>query len=159
MQRMGAILVFDNDQSIADLLTDLLSDEGYAVRTTLDGAPARTSRPEQPPALIVLDLALPAPTVAAVRHYARSHYLPNVPVVITTTSPSRAAADTATSGDQALLKPFALDDLLVCVASYVHLPHRQTLPLLMIDPSNERPAQNGFHKRGAQCSHSSTSRL
>jgi DNA-binding response OmpR family regulator len=49
MQRMGAILVFDNDRSISDLLTEILSDEGYAVRTTLDGSSAPVGRSEQPP--------------------------------------------------------------------------------------------------------------
>ena len=72
MPRLGAILVYDNDRSILDLLTDILIDEGYAVRPILDDAPGRPARAAQRPALIVLDLALPERTVAAVRAYARS---------------------------------------------------------------------------------------
>jgi len=140
----GAILVFDNDRSILDLLTDILIDEGYAVRAILDGAPGRTARAEQPPALIVLDLALPARTVAAVRAYARGYDLADVPVVITTTSAALAAADRAAGGGESLLKPFDLDDLLACVAqrldeSFVLVGHRGEVGLQRADALLEHP--------------------
>jgi CheY-like chemotaxis protein len=72
MQRMGAILVFDNAAIIAELMATL-GGEGYTIRNTLDStlAPAISIAP--PPALIVLDLALPTQTVAAVHDYARSY--------------------------------------------------------------------------------------
>ena len=142
MQRMGAILVFDNDRSILELLIEILSDEGYTVRTTLPGMPDQVTSPMQPPALIVLDRALPSPTVAAVRDYARRHYPFKVPVVITTTNPS-STADIAQGGSAYLLKPFALDDLLTCVARYVRLPRDQTQPLLAAKRSNSRPLHAG----------------
>jgi two-component system OmpR family response regulator len=139
MPRMGAILVFDNDLSIAELISAILSDEGYVVRMTLDCMPAWAARAVQPPALIVLDLALPTQTVAIVRDYARRHYPFEVPIVITTTNSAIAAADTARDGDEYLLKPFALDDLLACVACYVQLPRDETQPLLTVKPQ-ERAA-------------------
>jgi len=142
MQRMGAILVFDNDRSILEILIEILSDEGYTVRTTLPSMPDRVASPMQPPALIVLDLALPTRTVAAVRDYARRHYPFKVPVVITTTNPS-ITADIAQEGSAYLLKPFALDDLLMCVARYVRLPRNQTQPLLAVKLSNGRPLHAG----------------
>ena len=142
MQRMGAILVLDNDPNIAELITAILSDEGYVVRTTLPGVPGQVTSTMQPPALIVLDLALPSLTVAAVRDYARRHYPFKVPVVITTTNPS-ITADIAQEGSAYLLKPFALDDLLMCVARYVPLPRDQTQPLLAVKLRNGRPLHAG----------------
>jgi DNA-binding response OmpR family regulator len=137
MQRMGTILVLDNDRSIAELISAILSDEGYVVRTTLDSHPPWGARAGQPPALIVLDLALPARTVATVRDYARRRFPFEVPVVITTTN-SSIATDTVRGGGTCLMKPFALDELLGCVAPYVRLPRDETQPLLAVKPQ-ERP--------------------
>jgi DNA-binding NtrC family response regulator len=139
MPRMGAILVFDNDRSTAELMSAILSDEGYVVRTTLDRMPAWAARTEQLPALIVLDLALPARIVATVRDYARRHFPFEAPIVITSTNPTIATAATARGGGDYLLKPFTLDDLLACVARYVQLPRDETQPLLAVEPQ-ERPA-------------------
>jgi DNA-binding NtrC family response regulator len=133
MLRMGAILVFENDYNIAELISAILSDEGYTVRTTLDSLPVWAARPEQLPALIVLDLALPPRTVTMVRDYARRRFPFEVPVVITTTNPAIAIADTRREGVEYLLKPFALEDLLACVARYVQLPCGETQPALAVE--------------------------
>ncbi len=139
MQRTGAIFVFDNDRSIRELLIEILSDAGYTVRTILDSPPFPTRRTEQPPALVVLDLALPARTVATVRAYARHHYPFEIPVLFATTNPVFGAADRARGGDAYLLKPFTLDELLVSVARYVQLPRGEPLPVPGVKP-RERPA-------------------
>jgi two-component system OmpR family response regulator len=134
MQRTGAILVFDNDRSILELLIESLSDEGYTVRTALDSPPAPSGRAEQPPALIVLDLALPAQTVAAVCAYARYHYPCEIPVLFATTNPVCRAADRAPGSDEYLLKPFSVDDLLLSVTRHVLLPRGRPLPLPGVKP-------------------------
>jgi CheY-like chemotaxis protein len=71
MQRVRTILVFDNDRTTAELISAILSDEGYTIRTTRDSLPVRAARTEQLPALIVLDLALSARTVTIACDYAR----------------------------------------------------------------------------------------
>ena len=141
MWRTGAILVFDNDRSIRELLIEILSDAGYTAQTTLDSPPYPTRRAEQPPALIVLDLALPDQTVTTVRAYARHRYPFEIPILFTTTNPACRMADRAHS-DEYLLKPFTLDDLLVPVARYVQLPRGEPLPLAGVKPG-ERPVTLG----------------
>ena len=103
MQRIGAILVFDNDRTNRELLIETLRDEGYTVRTTLDSPSTPTGRAEQPPALIVLDRALPAQTVATVRTYARHHYPFEIPVLFATTNPACGAPNRARGGDEYLI--------------------------------------------------------
>lgn len=57
MQCVGAILAFGNERSsIAELITAILGDGGYVVRTSLDSMPVRAASIAQPPALIVLDI-------------------------------------------------------------------------------------------------------
>lgn len=134
MQRMGAILILDNDHMITDLLSEILSDEGYVVHAPFHWASGHTSFPAQSPALILLDDALPAITVAAAQEYARS-YPARVPIVMTTTSHSIAPSITR-SCVECLVKPFEIDDLLVCVARYVRLPRSSLQRLFTADSSD-----------------------
>jgi CheY-like chemotaxis protein len=53
------ILVVDDDPSIRDLLSLVLQDEGYDVRTAADGPEALDVLGRCPPSLIVLDLMMP----------------------------------------------------------------------------------------------------
>jgi hypothetical protein len=62
MQRMGAIVVFDNECNIVDLMTEILSDMGSTVRTAFESTSAPTAGANLAPAL--LDLALSARTIA-----------------------------------------------------------------------------------------------
>jgi DNA-binding NtrC family response regulator len=91
MQRMGAILILDNDRAIVELIAEVLSDEGYLVRTSFDGSSSRTSIAAPPLALILLDSAMSAIGVATALEYGHSRPS-DVPVVLTTTSPSIAGA-------------------------------------------------------------------
>ena len=55
------ILVVDDDPMVREALFDLLTDEGFVVSVAVNGADAleRLSTGTVPPALIVLDLAMP----------------------------------------------------------------------------------------------------
>mgnify|MGYP001171009535 CR=1 FL=1 len=56
---MPAVLVVEDDVSLADMLALALEDEGFEVRTVHDGSSAVTRVHEDPPALVLLDVGLP----------------------------------------------------------------------------------------------------
>lgn len=55
------IVVVDNDEPFRDLLTDVLSDEGYHVVTSTAAAEALETIRQARPALVILDLRMEAP--------------------------------------------------------------------------------------------------
>ena len=55
----GKILVVDDEKEICTLISDILEDEGYAVKTAENGEHARTARAEFKPDLILLDIWMP----------------------------------------------------------------------------------------------------
>ena len=56
---MQHILIIEDDQAIAQLLTDILNDEGYTVHHAANGRDALTMLEQERPALILCDLMLP----------------------------------------------------------------------------------------------------
>ena len=56
------ILVVDDEPDVCDFLTTLLEDNGYAVRTALNGLEAMNRVKEERPDLILLDLQMPEET-------------------------------------------------------------------------------------------------
>ena len=146
MQRLGAILILDNERAIVQLIGETLSDEGYLVRTSFDCA----SSLAQSPALILLDSAMPARTVAEALEYTRSLSYP-VPVVITTTSPSIAATSLLRVCTECLMKPFEIDALISCVARYVRLPCNDFQRLRSADSSETALTLSGRHIRSRRC--------
>ena len=53
------ILVADDDPAVLDAVGAVLARDGYEIETALDGATALKSVLDQPPALLVLDVAMP----------------------------------------------------------------------------------------------------
>lgn len=53
------ILVAEDDRRIADLLRELLSDEGYNIRIARDGVEALAAIEQEPPDVIVSDIKMP----------------------------------------------------------------------------------------------------
>lgn len=53
------ILVAEDDRRIADLIGDLLSDEGYNIRIARDGVEALAAIEQEPPDVIVSDIKMP----------------------------------------------------------------------------------------------------
>ena len=54
----GYILVIDDDESICELIAEILSEEGYEVTTTRDPRRALSMIEQRPPVLILLDLSI-----------------------------------------------------------------------------------------------------
>ena len=123
MQTRGDILVVDNDQSIADLITEVLTDEGYSVRASLTVADARALIAEHRPDLVLLDLHMPGETGHTLVYDLNTDGLANISIVLMTAD-AEAAQELAIEGiDFWLLKPFDLDELIDCVAKYIRQNH------------------------------------
>ena len=113
----GHILIVEDEPQIADLLSDLLADEGYAAVVSVDGAAVETARAD-PPALILLDVMMPGmdgPEVC--RRLKADSRTTHVPIVfLTALLPQSVGARLGDCPHGGVLhKPFDLDELLAVV--------------------------------------------
>jgi two-component system, sensor histidine kinase and response regulator len=109
MTQRTAILIVDDEADIRDSLREWLEDEGYSVATAADGAEAlELLAGEQLPCVVVLDLLMPK--VSGTEVYRRMQgdpRLATIPVVVSTSDPSRAP-----SGVLIMKKPVSFKHLL-----------------------------------------------
>ena len=111
------VLIVDDEPEIRDSLEEFFVGEGYAVATAINGAEALTRlRDEHVPCVVILDLLMPILNGNEV--YARMQEDPrlaSVPVIVSTSDPSRAP-----SGTLIMKKPINLDRLLGAVQQFCH---------------------------------------
>ncbi len=115
------VLIVEDEAGIAEVLADLLGDEGYETAVSVDGA-ALGAVAEAPPALILLDVMMPGmdgPEVC--RRLKADPRTARVPVVFVTALPPETLA--ARLGDcpheGVLPKPFHLDEVLAVVRRHL----------------------------------------
>jgi CheY-like chemotaxis protein len=128
------IFVVDNDAPIADLVVEVLTDEGYVVLSALSGEEALTTIEAHEPALLLLDMRMPTMSGAEVIERLTTAGHTNLPIIVMTAAPKDAAPLLAHKDiDSVVIKPFAIDELLACVAQYVQSPHTETKrPVLLV---------------------------
>jgi CheY-like chemotaxis protein len=117
-ERAGArVLVVDDDPSILDTVTSILTSEGYPVMAASGGAQALSLLGSWHPTLILLDMRMPIMDGWAVARAMRESGS-RVPIVVMTAAESakRWADEIGAAGH--LAKPFGLDDLLTCVEQH-----------------------------------------
>ncbi|GAA0476710.1 response regulator transcription factor [Streptomyces sp. NPDC046215] len=107
------VLVVDDDPEVRAAVVDGLCVEGYAVRSAADGLEALSCVAADPPAAIVLDLAMPVLDGLAVCRRLRG-LGDRTPVLVLTARDAVAdrVAGLDAGADDYLVKPFALDELL-----------------------------------------------
>lgn len=77
------ILVVDDEEDIVEFLTELLEDNGYAVRSAHDGLEAMRRVEERTPDLILLDLQMPEETGTGMyRKLQHRKEFKNIPVIV-----------------------------------------------------------------------------
>ena len=114
---MRQILVVDDEIGIRELLSEILSDEGYDVQLAENAGAARAFRSQARPDLVLLDIWMPdTDGVSLLKEWAASGML-NMPVIMMS---GHATIDTAVDavriGAQAFLeKPITLQKLLKAV--------------------------------------------
>jgi CheY-like chemotaxis protein len=110
MTPSNTIVVVDDEEAICETLKDVLEEEGYEVELASDGvdALALLRRLSVAPRMIILDLLMPRMDGNAVFSTIKADpALADIPVVISTSDPSRAP-----SGVLIMKKPVDLDVLL-----------------------------------------------
>jgi CheY-like chemotaxis protein len=105
------VLVVDDDVRTARLLARLLSEDGFEVEVSSDGATAiaRLSR-EPMPDVLVTDLRMPHADGLSVARYARS-LSPTIPVFIVTGYPELASSHELSPVARVFAKPLAYPEL------------------------------------------------
>jgi DNA-binding NtrC family response regulator len=111
------ILVVDDEVGIRELLSEILSDEGYRVRLAANAMEARLLRQEERPDLVLLDIWMPQMDgITLLREWGSAGQL-NMPVIMMS---GHASVDTAVEATRIgafdfLEKPIALPKLLATV--------------------------------------------
>lgn len=117
----GHVLVVDDEVGIRELLSEILTEEGYDVHTAEDAASARAYRAQQRPDLVLLDIWMPdTDGVTLLKEWAASGQL-TMPVVMMS---GHATIDTAVEATKMgavdfLEKPIALAKLLATVTKAI----------------------------------------
>jgi two-component system, OmpR family, response regulator len=112
------VLVVDDEQNIAELLSMALRYEGWQTSVALSGTKAVATAKEVRPDAVVLDMMLPDVDGMEVLRRVRVH-LPDVPVLFLTARDAvedRVAGLTA-GGDDYVTKPFSLEEVVARLRS------------------------------------------
>lgn len=118
---MPYILVVDDEVGIRELLSEILTDEGYTVRVAENASAAREVRNEMRPDLVLLDIWMPdMDGISLLKEWRHNGQL-NMPVVVMS---GHATIDTAVEGTRIgavdfLEKPIALQKLLSTVKNAI----------------------------------------
>jgi len=145
---VAELLIVDDDSAIRRMLERTLVAEGYRVRAVGDGGAALAAVERSLPDLLVLDVAMPGLDGLAVAERLRSKGL-SLPSLFLTArdAVSDRVAGFEAGGDDYLVKPFAVAELLVRVRALRRrgrelgreLAHRD----LRLDPAARRAVRGG----------------
>jgi DNA-binding response OmpR family regulator len=118
MQVSNDILIVDDEAPIAQLLADVLQEEGYSIRVARDGASALLEIIKRPPGLVLLDVAMPVMLGSDLLIYLRRHGFGDLPIIIMTAglSPLLYLTQGAT---EVLPKPFDVNVVVEKVVQYL----------------------------------------
>jgi CheY-like chemotaxis protein len=111
------VLVVDDDTSILDTVSSILSGEGYDVVGAATGEEALAAVARKQPVLILLDMRMPVMDGWAVARALREQGI-KVPIVVMTAAESAKRWADEVGAEGYLAKPFGLDDLLATVERF-----------------------------------------
>ena len=111
------VLVVDDDTSILDTVSAILSGEGYDVVSAASGQEALEAVARKRPVVILLDMRMPVMDGWAVARALRSQGI-SVPIVVMTAAESAKRWADEVGAEGYLAKPFGLDDLLTTVQRF-----------------------------------------
>lgn len=129
------ILLVEDDPSLRHIMDEVLSAQGYDVRTAPDAAQALEVLQRESVDLVITDLRMPGMGGEALLAQVRTAF-PDIPVIGITAfgSPEGAAALTRAGAADYLTKPFRTPALLAAIAR-------------VLDDTRERREQAGAHRR------------
>lgn len=110
------VLVIEDDRLLWALVSDVLSDEGFDVRTAANGQEALDVLDCWIPDVILLDLMMPVMNGPAFRAAQRNHpTAAEIPVIVMSAAANLDSETSALEPAGVLGKPFDLDDLIASV--------------------------------------------
>jgi len=146
---MAEILIIDDEIGIRELLSEILTDEGYAVRMAENAAEARKARLAHAPDLVLLDIWMPdTDGVSLLKEWVVSGQL-TMPVVMMS---GHGTIDTAVEATRIgavdfLEKPIALQKLLATVRKALKHDHIGKRPPPTLDALANAPMFRDLKKR------------
>jgi CheY-like chemotaxis protein len=128
-RKRRSVLLVDDDEDIRNLVTLLLGDAGYEVRTAADGLAASEALSDWRPDVILLDLMMPVMDGRAfLAHRRTAPELLGIPVIVMTAS-RNSEGDAEESGVAATVaKPFDIRSLLAAVSAHTASGRPMTVP-------------------------------
>jgi len=111
------VLVVDDDTSILDTVSAILSGEGYDVVSAASGQEALEAVARKRPVVILLDMRMPVMDGWAVARALRRQGI-SVPIVVMTAAESAKRWADEVGAEGYLAKPFGLDELLTTVQRF-----------------------------------------
>lgn len=122
------VLIVEDDQSIRDVVSLALTDEGYHVLTARNGAEALDVLLHATPNLILLNLHMPVMSGHEFLARYRGDARQSAPVVLFTALPTAPDLAARLGAADLLLKPYELTDLLSLVRRYVRPRVPESIP-------------------------------
>ncbi|WP_078326269.1 response regulator transcription factor [Mycobacteroides salmoniphilum] len=112
------VLVVDDEESLAELLSMALRYQGWEIATAADGMSATTAAREFNPDVVVLDVMLPDMSGLDVLGRLRAMY-PGMPVLLLTAKDAveDRIAGLSAGGDDYVTKPFSLEEVVLRLRS------------------------------------------
>jgi len=111
------VLVVDDDTSILDTVSAILTGEGYDVVSAISGQEALAAVARKQPAVILLDMRMPVMDGWAVARALHAQGI-KVPIVVMTAAESAKRWADEVGAEGFLAKPFGLDELLAVVERF-----------------------------------------
>jgi CheY-like chemotaxis protein len=109
---VSTVLVVDDEWAIAEVLGEILSDEGYRVITASNGKQALSRINDEMPDLIILDFMMPVMDGAAtLRALAEDPALAAIPVLLMSSLPAVMIRERCSGFSGYIQKPFLVDEI------------------------------------------------
>jgi DNA-binding response OmpR family regulator len=143
VHNMAKVLIIEDDQSISDMMTIYLEEEGYTVTAAADGAEGKYHLQASEPDIIILDVMLPDTDGITLCGEIRVHTM--IPILMV--SAKKEVADRVNAllvgADDYLCKPFSMREL---AARLTALLRRSTMtPAAAVEPAlpkEQKPSVN-----------------
>ncbi len=119
MNNMKKILAADDDPAILEVLTFMLEDAGYDVKTTVNGQTEQMAQ-EFLPDLILLDIWMAGSDGRTICKSLKSHKLTQrIPIIIISANKDTTRIAKEIGADDFLSKPFEMEELLQKVKTHI----------------------------------------
>jgi DNA-binding response OmpR family regulator len=129
-----AVLVIEDDTTIASAIADRLRSEGFAVSVEADGLTGLAAATRDRPDLVVLDLMLPG--MDGLEVCRRLHAATTIPVVMLTArdDESDMLVGLAVGADDYLTKPFSMRELVARIRTVLRRAERMAVAASVASP-------------------------